>query len=210
MLGGAGIPPLQKTFPWLNTMMKIVTIEDLRRHVLDVWGKDDGIEWISEVWMPTANHETGTLRLHPIKSEAAYAVALHEIGHLRQGLCEDELLDERRAWDWARDNALIWTPTMEREAERSMGSYEAHEADERYLAAYYYEQILAFVSDLLLGNANGEQVYDALIRNAVELAEIYENGDLRAARRVLMCLIDKYLGAPVEPALTAHKQTSEQ
>jgi hypothetical protein len=77
--------------------MKIVTIEDLRRHVLDVWGKDDGIEWISEVWMPTANHETRTLRLHPIKSEAAYAVALHEIGHLRQGLFEDELLDERRA-----------------------------------------------------------------------------------------------------------------
>jgi hypothetical protein len=184
--------------------MKIVTIEDLRRHVLDVWGKDDGIEWISEVWMPTANHETRTLRLHPIKSEAAYAVALHEIGHLRQGLFEDELLDERRAWDWARDNALIWTPTMEREAERSMGSYEA---DETHLAAYYYDQISTFVSDLLLGNANGEQVYDALIRNAVELAEMYENGDL-TARPVLMCLIDKYLGAPVEPALTAHKQTS--
>ena len=33
---------------------------------------------------------------------------------------------ERRAWEWARDNALIWTPTMEREAEAGIASYEAH------------------------------------------------------------------------------------
>src|SRR6478735_5948397 len=77
-----------------GSVMRIITLEDLRRHALNVWGKDDGIEWVSEVFMPTANHETGTLRLHPIKSEAAYAVALHEIGHLRQGPGEDVLLDE--------------------------------------------------------------------------------------------------------------------
>jgi hypothetical protein len=174
--------------------MRIITLEDLRRHALNVWGKDDGIEWVSEVFVPTANHETGTLRLHPIKSEAAYAVALHEIGHIRQGLGEDVLLDERLAWDWARDNALIWTPTMEREAERSMGSYEAGD-DEAHLAAYYYDQISAFISDLLLCDPNGEQVYDALIRNAVELAELYELGDAREARRKLICLIDKYIAA---------------
>jgi hypothetical protein len=173
-----------------------------------VWGKDDGIEWVSEVFMPTANHETGTLRLHPIKSEATYAVALHEIGHLRQGLGDDVLLDERRAWDWARDNALIWTPTMEREAERCMGSYESHEKGEAHLAAYYYDQILALVCDLLLGNADGEQVCDALIRNAVELAEMYEECDRKAARRALMDLIDKYLPAPIE--MTADKETSQR
>jgi hypothetical protein len=173
--------------------MKIVTIEDLHQHVRDLWGKDDGIEWVSEVFMPTANHETGTLRLHPIKSEATYAVALHEIGHLRQGLSEDVLLDERRAWDWARDNAVIWTPTMERAAERSMGSYEAHEGATRIWLTYYYDQILALVCDLVRGNADGELVYDALLRNAVELAEMYEGGDRQAARRALTDLIDKYL-----------------
>jgi hypothetical protein len=173
-----------------GSVMRIITLEDLHQHVLDLWGKDDGIEWVSKVFMPTANHETGTLRLHPIKSEATYAVALHEIGHLRQGFGEDVLLDERRAWDWARDNALIWTPTMEREAERGMGSYET---DEAHLAAYYYDQLLASVCDLLAGNHYGEQVYDALIRNAVELAEMYELGDAREARRKLICLIDKYL-----------------
>ena len=181
--------------------MKIITLEDLRRHALNVWGKDDGIEWVSEVFMPTANHETGTLRLHPIKSEAAYAVALHEIGHLRQGPGEDVLLDERRAWDWARDNALIWTSTMEREAERCMTSYEA---DEAHLAAYYYDQLLASVCDLLAGNHYGEQVYDALIRNAVELAEMYELGDAREARRKLICLIDKYIAA--RRTLAAHRR----
>ena len=89
---------------------------------------------------PTADHETGTLQLHPIKSEAAYAAALHEIGHIRQGPGDDVLLAERRAWDWARENALIWTPTMEREAERGMRAYEeataGSEGREARLAAY--------------------------------------------------------------------------
>jgi hypothetical protein len=165
-----------------------VTLEALRQHVLDVWGKDDGIEWIEPYCMPEADHETQTLRLHPIKSEAAYAVALHEIGHLRQGLCEDELLNERRAWDWARDNALIWTPTMERAAEYCMRSYEA-EGDEAYLKDYYYQEIMTCVVGLLGDLPYGLEVCDALIRNAVELAELYEGNKTRA---VLIRLIDKY------------------
>jgi hypothetical protein len=48
----------------------------------------------------------------------------------------------------------------------------------------------------LVGNDDGEQVYDALIRNAVEL----EHGDAREARRMLICLIDKYLAAASEDA----------
>jgi hypothetical protein len=149
--------------------MRIISLEDLHQHVLDLWGKDDGIEWVSEVFMPAANHETGTLRLHLIKSETAYAVALHEIGHIRQGRFEDLLIEERRAWEWARENALIWTPTMEREAERSIRDHETGD-DEGPKATFYYDQILGCVNDLLVGgNTDGEQVYDALIRNAVEL-----------------------------------------
>ena len=184
--------------------MKIVTIEDLRRHALDLWGKHDGIKWIEKMQMPSANPETGTLRLHPIKSEAAYATALHEIGHLRQERHDDVLVEERLAWDWARNNALIWTPTMELVAERSIRDYETGD-DEGLKTAFYYDQILGCVNDLLVGGStNGEQVYDALIRNAAELAEMYEDDDRKAARRVLMDLIDKYLPAPIE--MTAPKR----
>src|SRR5262249_51137228 len=167
-----------------GSVMRIITLEDLHKHVLDLWGKEDGIEWIDEIRMPAANPERGTIRIHRIHSEVAYAVALHEIGHIRQGRFEDVLIEERRAWEWAKASALVWTPTMQREAERRMGSYEA---DEAHLTAYYYDQILKLVCDLLAGNTDGEQVCDALIRNATELAEICEyDGDVRKARRLLI------------------------
>jgi hypothetical protein len=184
--------------------MRIITLEDLHRHVLDLWGKEDGIEWIDKILSPVAHLESGTIRIHQIHSETAYAVALHEIGHIRGGSFEDLLTDEdllteeRRAWAWAKANALVWTPTMQREAERCMGAYEA---DEAHLTAYYYGEILKLVCDLLAGNIDGPQVCDALIRNATELAEIYEyDGDARKARRMLICLINKYSAAEASDA----------
>jgi hypothetical protein len=172
--------------------MRTITVEDLHQHVLDLWGKEDGIEWIDEMFMPAANLESGTVRIHRINSESAYAVALHEIGHIREGSFEDLLIEERRAWEWAKANALVWTPTMQRKAEQSMGAYAA---DEAHLAAFYYDQILKLVCDLLAGNTDGEQVYDALIRNAIELAAMYHDDDTREARRTLICLIDRYIAA---------------
>src|SRR5262245_12194461 len=134
-----------------GSVMRIITLEDLHRHVLDLWGKKDGIEWLNEPWAPAANPESGTVCLNPINSESDYAVALHEIGHIRQGRFEDILIEERRAWEWAKANALVWTPTMQRKAEQSMRGYEtAYEGDEA-LAAYYYDQILALVCDLVVG-----------------------------------------------------------
>jgi hypothetical protein len=112
-------------------------------------------------------------------------LAAHEIGHIRTGRFDDMLIEERRAWEWARANALVWTPTMEREADSSLRHYEAW-TDDAHLAEYYYQEILAFVNDLLGGNDDGELVYDALVGNAAELAVIYENNDLKAARRVLI------------------------
>src|SRR5262245_37862106 len=146
--------------------------------------------------MPAANPESGTVCLNPINSESAYAVALHEIGHIRQGPFEDLMIEERRAWEWAKANALVWTPTMQRKAEQSMGSYAT---DEAHLVAYYYDQILALVCDLLVGgNTDCEQVCDALIRNASELAAMYEGES--EARRMLICLIDKHIAAAAEDA----------
>jgi hypothetical protein len=114
-----------------GSVMRIITLEDLHQHVLDLWGKEDGIEWVDKIWMPAAHLESGTIRIHRIHSESAYAVALHEIGHIRQGRFEDLLIEERRAWEWAKANALVWTPTMQRKAEQSMGSYEV---DNTFLA----------------------------------------------------------------------------
>jgi len=153
--------------------MRVVTLDDLHQHVLALWGKADGIAWAEPWRMPTAHHDTQTITIHPIVSEAVYATALHEIGHIRLGHPGDDVLaDERSAWQWARANALIWTPTMEREAERSLGTYEAG-VDK---TEYYYEQVKQCTEDLLVGGSpDGLEVCDALVRNAVELAELYED-----------------------------------
>jgi hypothetical protein len=122
--------------------MRIITIEALRQHVFDLWGKADGIE-LDATDRAEADHEKGTISSYPITSEAAYAVALHEIGHIRQGRHDDVMVGERMAWEWARENALVWMPTMERAAERSLGSYEIKHAQakrvERGVGAYGIE-----------------------------------------------------------------------
>ena len=49
-----------------GSVMRIITLEDLHQHVLDLWGKEDGIKWIDEPRAPAANPESGTIRIHPI------------------------------------------------------------------------------------------------------------------------------------------------
>ena len=63
--------------------MRVVTLQHLHQHVFDLWGKADGIEWTEPGYDAVAYHDTQTIRIHPITSEAAYATALHEIGHIR-------------------------------------------------------------------------------------------------------------------------------
>src|SRR5438132_12266190 len=95
--------------------MRVVTIEDLRRHVIGLWGKEEGIDSSDRV--PMADVEEGTIRIPPIRREDDYATALHEIGHIRDRLdgidrmpdaddaaWEWALASERRAWKWARAN----------------------------------------------------------------------------------------------------------
>jgi hypothetical protein len=168
---------------------RIITLDNLHQHVLDL-AADLRIKWTD--WPPRADPEVRTVHLRPIKSETAYAAALHEIGHIRTGRFDDVLIEERRAWEWAQANALVWTPTMQREADSCMGHYEAG-TDDADLSAYYNDEICAKVEDLLGGgNPDGELVYDALIGKAVEIAVLYERDE---ARRVLIQLIDKHLAA---------------
>ena len=192
--------------------MRVVTIEDLRRHVIGLWGKGRGIDWSDRP--PMADHQEGTIRIRPIRREDDYATALHEIGHIKDRLdgmpdaddaaWEWVLASERRAWKWARANALIWTPTMERHARRSLEQYEAARSDE--MEAYQYKRIREAVSDLCEGG-DAVGVDDALIRNAVELVDMGAV-DQKETRRVLIDLIDKYLATPVEPDPTVRKEPS--
>ena len=83
----------------------------------------------------------------PDGSDEAYAVALHELGHLLdpQGvqLSQDQMMgvklglthdpedtlavysEELAAWDWARRHAQRWTPEMEYRAQEGLSSYRA-------------------------------------------------------------------------------------
>jgi hypothetical protein len=70
----------------------------------------------------------------PIKSVVTYAVALHEIGHLR-GRHQDSrrcMVRERWAWDWAKRNALVWTPRMVRCAAASYADGHADVVDQNW------------------------------------------------------------------------------
>ena len=87
----------------------------------------------------------GAIGLHqfPVTSDTAYAVALHEIGHLVSSgqagtlgsdalawqlgqaarLSDRYLRDELDAWFWAREHALCWTRAMAKQVQRSLRSY---------------------------------------------------------------------------------------
>ena len=56
------------------------------------------------------------MQFPPVRSVLTYVVALHELGHYLGGHVNhpDRPVRELAAWKWARTNALIWTPAMER------------------------------------------------------------------------------------------------
>jgi hypothetical protein len=66
----------------------------------------------------------------PIRSTISYATALHEIGHYLgryQRRRYRTVTREAWAWEWARQNALVWTPGMERCATNAVARYRARE-----------------------------------------------------------------------------------
>jgi hypothetical protein len=100
-------------------------IEALREHVM----------WLLEEYQITYSwHHRNAYALHscdevvikPIRSPISYAIALHEIGHIRGRFqCSRRVLvRERFAWRWARANAIVWTPQMEQCAGKSLAGYE--------------------------------------------------------------------------------------
>jgi hypothetical protein len=91
------------------------------------------------------------IEIAPVIDETTYAVALHELGHCLHptGRVNDshgsrtmrtlnevatiadmryQLLEEHSAWEWARANALTWTPPMQAVHDWAVGTYHAHAA----------------------------------------------------------------------------------
>ena len=117
-------------------LKQAISVEDMRRHVAQVTSRlppdadvrisrvrqlhqakvlTDDYGDVLEMWLP------------PVRSEVSYAAALHEIGHIkgRDQKSLDVLVREQAAWQWARDNALVWTAAMERHAAKALAWVEA-------------------------------------------------------------------------------------
>ena len=104
-------------------MMTTTTVQDMHEHVISLCSRR-GIT-LSWCWHPAqawAASEIEEICIPPIKSAISYATALHELGHIlgRHQRSQHVMVRERWAWEWARRNALIWTPAMERHAEVSL------------------------------------------------------------------------------------------
>src|SRR6516165_12497804 len=82
---------------------------------------------------------TPEIWIRPVRSPRAYAVALHEIGHIlgRYQLSRATLVRERHAWDWARRNGLRWTPEMRRHADRCLEHYARQESIPQHKATHW-------------------------------------------------------------------------
>ena len=100
-----------------------MTAGKMRAHIVQLC-KAGGID-INFAREAAASYELREIWIRPVRSDRAYAVALHEIGHIlgHHQLSRVVLVRERHAWDWARRNAIRWTLTMQRYARRCLRSY---------------------------------------------------------------------------------------
>jgi antirestriction protein ArdC len=108
--------------------------KEMYRHVMDLLERYNiiysGCRRPTEartVFYTAAGEEFHEVWITPIRSAISYATALHEIGHIlgRHQRSPDTLVRERWAWRWAKENALIWTPAMEKHCSVSLAWYEA-------------------------------------------------------------------------------------
>ena len=72
--------------------------------------------------------------IRPVRSPRAYAVALHEIGHIlgRHQRSQAVLVREHWAWHWAKRHAPDWTPAMQRHADWCLESYKRDESNPQH------------------------------------------------------------------------------
>jgi Phage integrase family len=111
-----------------------LTIEEMRQHIVsfEQHGQpgDLVIHWLLRGRSGQAKAIIENVFIPPIRSELSYATALHEIGHIfgRYQRSRSVMVRERWAWEWARANALVWTPRMERSARAALAWYRSRAA----------------------------------------------------------------------------------
>jgi hypothetical protein len=106
--------------------MGSVSIEDLRQHVRAICERRDiSVYRCKRGRQAMALSEAEEITIPPIRSVLSYATAMHEIGHIlgRHQTSRRVMVRERWAWNWARANALVWTPAMERQARNGLARY---------------------------------------------------------------------------------------
>jgi len=115
------------------TVRRTVSFDKMRRHIEDLLAPHmaDPNNPIQVCWnrrvsrvrvIRDLDSTVCEIQLAPIRSEISYATALHEIGHMlgRYQRSRSQMVRERWAWEWARRNALCWTPAMEHDASRAL------------------------------------------------------------------------------------------
>ena len=79
-----------------------------------------------------ANPRKREIQIRPTKNTGYYVSALHEIGHIigdNQDL--DRVGQELWAWIYAKETAMVWTPTAEKIMRQSMDSYGWKQRDKK-------------------------------------------------------------------------------
>jgi antirestriction protein ArdC len=105
----------------------MLSVESMRQHVIELCEQWDIVfHWHPDARKAWAIHAFEEISIPPIRSPITYATALHEIGHIRghNQRSHKKMVRERGAWRWARANALLWTPAMERSCRDSLAWYE--------------------------------------------------------------------------------------
>ena len=100
-----------------------LTAQEMHEHVIGLCSKHDIVwEWCKRPSQAWSARELEQICIAPVRSPISYATALHEIGHIlgRHQQSRDSMTRERWAWQWAKSNALLWTPVMERYAAKAL------------------------------------------------------------------------------------------
>ena len=98
----------------------MVSKQQMRRHIADLTASQE-----IRVWFIKKTGEAygvrkvvgaaAEIRIVPVRSVVTYAAALHEIGYvIGRHHSRRRMVREHWAWQWARENALVWSPRMER------------------------------------------------------------------------------------------------
>jgi hypothetical protein len=118
-----------------------LTLAKLNEHVTDLLQRHN-IAYSFHPYSSVGRIFMREVRIPPIESPTAYAIALHEIGHIlgRHQYSRSPAVRERWAWRWARANALQWTPAMEVHKQICLVSYLSRNGVIRRPAPFVFDE----------------------------------------------------------------------